>query len=146
MMAKAGGTDGSASGEVLERTRRRRRFWLIAALFAVGFVGGVTAGFTQADQLYDSAHKWPPALGIGLAAAYLVAGIWGGILYSRQLDEFERTAKYKTVSAAATAYVLVYPVWLLLWKSGLAPEPMHFPIFLLFMAVMLVASFFYRVR
>ncbi|HTU12293.1 MAG TPA: hypothetical protein VMG08_15485 [Allosphingosinicella sp.] len=146
MMAKASGTDGAGSGETLERRRRLRKYWIIGALFVAGFIGGFTAGFTQADDLFDPAHRWPPALAIGLTAAYLFAVCFGGWLYSRHLDEFERTAKYKAVSAAASSYVIVYPVWLLLWKGGFVPEPMHFVIFLLFTAAMLIASFFYRVR
>lgn len=146
MMEKAGGIDGSVPGEALERGRRRRKFRIIAILFAVGFVGGFAAGFTQSDDLFDPARKWPPALAAALAGLYLVAAIWGGILYARSLDEFDRVANYKAVSAAATSYVAVYPVWLLLWKGGLLPEPMHVILFLIFAFTMAVASFFYRVR
>ena len=149
MMARLDMTDGAdaaASGERLERARRRRKYWIIGTIFVLGFVGGFTAGFTQADDLFDPAHTWPPALAIGLAVFFLVAVSGGGWLYSRQLDEFERTAKYKAVSAAASSYVIVYPVWLLLWKGGLVPEPMHVVIFLVFAAVMMIASLFYRVR
>ncbi|HYD14374.1 MAG TPA: hypothetical protein VEC11_16130 [Allosphingosinicella sp.] len=146
MVAKMGATEGAASGEVLERNRRRRKFWIIGTLFVAGFVGGFTAGFTQADDLLDPNHFWPPALAISLAAAFLVVVIVGAIFYGRHLDEFEKAAKQKSVVAAAGAYVLVYPVWLLLWKGGLVREPMHFVIFIGFVAVMGLAKLFHRVR
>lgn len=145
-MAKANKFQGVESGEALERSRRSRKVWLIGTLVAVGFVAGFLGGYTQADALFDPAQKWPPALGVGLAILYLVAVIGGGLLLSRFTDEFERMAQYKATTAGAISYIVVYPVWLLLWKSGLVPEPMHFIIYLLFMAVVLIASLFYRVR
>ena len=145
MMAKASELQG-ASGETLERSRRRRKFWLLGILVVICFTAGFLSGFTQADRLFDPAHKWPPALGLGLAIAYLVAAVGGGILYSRHTDEFERATQYKAVTLGASAYIVVYPVWLLLWKSGFVPEPMHFIIYLLFMVTILAGSLFYRVR
>lgn len=144
-MAKASEPQ-DASGEMLERARRRRKYWLLGVLVGVGFAAGFLSGFTQADRLFDSTHKWPPALGLGLAIAYLVAAVGGGILYSRHTDEFERAAQYKAVTLGAGAYIVAYPVWLLLWKSGFVAEPMHFVLYLLFIAVVLAASLFYRVR
>ena len=145
-MAKANKGPGEASGETLERSRRRRKYWIIGTIFVAGFTGGFLSGFTQADHLFDPAHKWPPALGIGLVVAYLVAAVGGGLLYSRHIDEFERLSQYKAVAFGAGAYILVYPVWLLLWKSGFVPEPLHFVIYLLVLATVLAASLFYRVR
>ena len=144
-MAKASELQG-ATGETLERARRRRKYWLLGVLVGVGFTAGFLSGFTQADGLFDPAQKWPPALGLGLAIAYLVAAVGGGILYSRHTDEFERASQYKAVTLGAGAYIVVYPVWLLLWKSGFVPEPMHFVLYLLFMVTILGASLFYRVR
>ena len=146
MMVKAEEIEGGGSGEALERSRRSRKVWLIGVLVAAGFVGGFLSGYTQADALFDSTRTWPPALGVGLAILYLVAVVGGGVLLSRYTDEFERMAQYRATTAGAVAYIVVYPVWLLLWKSGLVPEPMHFIIYLLFMAVVLIASLFYRVR
>ena len=146
MMVKADGIEGAGTGEALERSRRSRKVWLLGLLVAGGFVGGFLSGYTQADALFDSTQTWPPALGIGLAIFYLVAVVGGGLLLSRYTDEFERLAQYKATSAGAVAYIIVYPVWLLLWKGGLVPEPMHFIIYLLFMAVVLIASLVYRVR
>ena len=146
MMAKANGFRDEQSGEALERSRRRRKLLLLGVLVGGGFAAGFLSGFTQADKLFDPAQKWPPALGLGLAAAYLLAAFGGGYLYSRQIDEFERMGQYKAVALGAGAYALVYPVWLLLWKSGLVPEPMHFLIYVLFMVTILGASLFYRVR
>ena len=145
-MAKASKLEGAAPGEALERSRRRRKLWIIGTIVVAGFAGGFLSGFTQADRLFDATHKWPPALGIGLVIAYLVAAVGGGLLYARHVDEFERMSQYKAVAFGAGAYILVYPVWLLLWKSGFVPEPMHFVIYLLVLATVLAASLFYRVR
>ena len=146
MAVQLDGTDQGAAGETLERSRRRRKFWIIGGLAGIGFVAGFMAGFTQPHKVFDPSLSWSPELTLGLAVAWLVAVIGGGLLYARHTDEFEQAWRYKGVAAGACAYVILYPVWLLLWKGGVAPEPMHFVIFLAFMAVTLVASLFYRVR
>ena len=146
MMAKASKFRGEESGEALERSRRRRKYWIIGVLAGIGFVAGFTAGFTQPHRLFDPSLSWSPELTLSLAVAWLVAVIGGGLLYARHTDEVEMANGYKAVAVGAVAYVVLYPVWLLLWKGGVLPEPMHFVIFLAFMAVTMVASLFYRVR
>lgn len=146
MVVGLDGADQDASGEALERSRRRRKFWIIGGLAGIGFVAGFVAGFTQPHKLFDPSLSWSPELTLGLAVAWLVAVIGGGLLYARHTDEFELAGSYKAVAAGAGAYIVLYPVWLLLWKGGVAPEPMHFVIFLGFMAVTLIASLFHRVR
>ena len=145
-MAKASKLKGELSGEALERSRRRRKYWIIGVLAGIGFVAGFTAGFTQPHRLFDPSLSWSPALTVSLAVAWLVAVIGGGLLYGRHFDEFELANGYKAAAVGAGAYIVLYPVWLLLWKGGVLPEPMHFVIFLAFMAVTMVASLFYRVR
>lgn len=146
MMAKASEMQAADSGEALERNRRRRKYWIVGILAGIGFVAGFVTGFTQPETLFDPTRAWPPELTIMLAVAWLVAVIGGGLLYARHTDEFELAWSYKAVAVGAAAYILLYPVWLLLWKGGVAPEPMHFVLFLGFMAVTMIASLFYRVR
>ena len=37
-------------------------------------------------------------------------------------------------SYGASAFVVAYPAWFLLWKGGLLPEPHHLALFLIFYA------------
>jgi hypothetical protein len=143
---RAGVSEPAASGETLERKRRRRKLAILALVFVLAFPVGFAVGFTEADDLLVMDDRWPPALAMGLSLAYLFLVIGGAIALSRQVDEVERTIKYKAVGAAATAYVIVYPVWFFLWKGGFVPEPMHVALYAGFLIVFLLASLFYRFR
>jgi hypothetical protein len=135
-----------SEGERLERGRRRRKYAIFALLFALAFPVGFAVGFTEADDLLVMDDRWPPALAAGLSLAYLGLVIGGAIALNRQVDEVERMTKYKAVTAAATFYVIVYPIWFLWWKGGFVPEPMHVALYVGFMIAFLIASLFYRFR
>ena len=148
-MAKVGRTGVSepvASGEALERGRRRRKLAILVLIFLLAFPAGFMVGFTEADDLLVMNDRWPPALALGLSLSYLALVIGGAIALSRQVDEVERAIKYKAVAAAASAYVIVYPVWFFWWKGGFVPEPMHLALYAGFLIVFLLASLFYRFR
>ena len=145
-VGRAGVSEPAASGEALERKRRRRKLAIMAVVFVLAFPAGFMVGFTEADDLLVMNDRWPPALALGLSLGYLVLVIGGAIALSRQVDEVERAIKYKAVGAAATAYVIVYPVWFFWWKGGFVPEPMHLALYAGFLIVFLLASLFYRFR
>ena len=138
--------ESSGSGELLDRQRRRRKAIIIGGLIVVGFTGGFITGFSQADSLFSGPRVWPAPLSIGLAVAYLATMIGGGIAISRQTDEFELQSQYKAVALAAVGYMIVYPVWFLLWMADLVREPMHGILFLLFWLTLAFSSLFYRFR
>jgi zinc transporter ZupT len=145
-MGMAGVSEPAGSGEALERSRRRRKYAILALIFLLAFPAGFVVGFTEADDLLIMEDRWPPALALGLSFAYLGLVLGGALALSRQVDEVERMTKYKAVTVAAGAYLTVYPVWFLWWKGGFASEPMHVALYAGFLIVFALASLFYRFR
>ena len=149
MMMQLRGREAAATageGERIEERRRRRKYWIIGGSFTVGLAAGVTVGLHEGEDLFAMPVSWPPAMAIGLAFAYVVAVIGGGLAMARHTDEVERQVQYKAVAFAALLYALVYPVWLCLWFGGLVPEPMHGALFLVFWFGMIAGSLFYKFR
>ena len=149
MMAETGRigvSEALSGGERIERSRQRRKLVILAAMAAIGGVGGGIVGARESDHLFELAHPWPPMLCLTLAAAFLISVVVGGLVMSRQMDEVERIAKLKATRAGAAVYVVGYPIWFLLWKGGFLPEPMHVTMFAIVMVVLLLASLFYRFR
>ena len=133
-------------GEQRERSKRRKKIGIIAALFVFGVVVGFIVGFSEGEGLFDDGASWPPAMAIGIAVAYVVALVGGGIALSRQTDEIERLRQYKASALAGCAYFFTYPLWYVLWKGGFVPEPSHEAMFILFWFVLLSATIGYRFR
>lgn len=140
------GERGSGIGERRERAARLRRNAVIAALFAAGLVTGFYVGYQDGHAKLGIGGSWSPALALGLVAIYLVAVIGGGLLLNGNFDEVERQRSYKAVSFAGAVYIIVYPVWFLLWKGGLAAEPIHWATFGIFWLSLAGASLWYRFR
>ena len=134
-----------SGGEAAERATRRRRLMILSGPFAAGLMLGGYVGFREFDILSGNAD-WPPAVAIGLAAAFLLSVLGASLLLNRQMDEVERLNSYRASSIAGTFYFIAYPVWFLLWKGGLVPEPMHGALFLGFWAILIAAYLYYRYR
>ncbi len=134
-------------GERHEAARRRKRWMIVAALAASGFVPGLYLGYNDGAALAESRPSvWPPALSLGLVGLYLAAVIGGGLLLRGVTDEVERQNAYKAASFAGMALMLVYPVWFVLWRGGFVAEPIHWMLFLLFWLSLALASLYYRFR
>ncbi|GLR48493.1 hypothetical protein [Sphingomonas astaxanthinifaciens] len=139
-------TSNELSGE-LRLKQRERKIWLIkGSLFAIGLVSGGIVGYLVADDGFAPDAKWPPSLAIGLVATFLAAIGIGSWLLRALCDEVERQLQYKATAAAGLFYVLAYPVWFVLWKGGLLPEPSHWMLFLGFYAALAASYLFYRFR
>lgn len=130
-------------GERQERALRRRKTGIKAALFAVGLCSGVYIGSVTAANGFDLAAPWSPAAALAIAASYLLAMGIGSRLLARTLDEMERHRQYRAGAVAGAVYVIVYPVWFMLWKGGFAVEPIHWAIFILFWFSLAAASLGY---
>ena len=143
------GRGGVSDGERLEQARRGRKTLITGAIAGVGMITGFAIGYYEADHgsgMFSSAQGWPPAMAMAITVSYLAAIVIGGVLLARQTDEFERMGQYKAVAVAALAYVIVYPVWFVLWMGDLVREPMHAILFLVFWVSLALASLFYRFR
>ena len=133
-------------GEQLHHARSRRHVTVKGGLFAIGMASGAYLGFMLARSDLDLSAPWPKAIAIGLAAVYLLALAVGSVLLNRTIDEVERARTYKAVTVAGSAYMIVYPVWFLLWKAELAVEPIHWLLFVSFWLLLIGSSIFYRFR
>ena len=147
-MGRRGVSEPAGAGEQQERARRRRKSWITGITFGAGVVSGMLIGFQEGEKLFvgSDADGWPPALAIGLVLVYVTVVLVGGFALSRQTDEFELQRQYKAVAAAALVYVMVYPVWFVLWMADLVVEPMHGALFILFWLSLAAAFLFYRFR
>lgn len=133
-------------GERLQRTRERQVMAVKGSLFALGMLSGGFIGYFIVSDDIGFDGPWPPAIAISLAALYVLAITIGSVLLKNRIDEAERMQTYKAVAFAGTAYMIVYPVWFLLWKSGAMIEPIHWLLFVGFWALLVGAAFHYRVR
>jgi hypothetical protein len=136
----------SGPGEQRERAVRRRRLMIFAALAVVGGFSGFYVGFYEAQAFLDGGTAWSPTLALVLVALFLVAMIGGSILLKDSMDEVERFASYKAVAFAGAVYILVYPLWFLLWKGGFVGEPIHWVLFALFWLSLALSTLWYRFR
>ncbi|WP_300975246.1 hypothetical protein [Sphingomonas sp. LHG3406-1] len=126
---------------------RERKIWAIkGGLFVIGLVTGGIVGYLAGEQGFASDAKWPTGLSIALVVTYLSAIGIGSWLLRELCDEVEKQLQYKAVAAAGIFYVLAYPVWFVLWKGSLLPEPDHVQLFVSFYLVLTGSYLFYRFR
>jgi hypothetical protein len=120
---------------------------ITAALLIPGFLIGVYVGKTDQGAFIDGSGGvlWP-ALSIVLAMIYLVAICGGAFLLNSSIDEHEKYNSYKAVSAAGCLYIVVYPVWFLLWKGGFVIEPIHWVLFVTFWLSLAGSAIYYRFK
>lgn len=144
--AMAGPDLPKGEGERREAAMRRRRIFVIGALFAAGMVTGFYTGFKEGAALAAADGTWPPAMSLALTAVYLIALGGGSLLLNGVMDEHERLRTYKAASFASTLMVGIYPVWFLLWKGGFVVEPIHWVMYIIFMVGLGLAMLWYRFR
>lgn len=121
----------------------RRRFWRtlgIAGLggLPIGFAIGFGAGYTEGDfnAFWNWAPDWLVIALLVFAAATILYGSWR---FYKSIDEVELLDNLWANSAAYGAYALLFPAWWVLGKTGIAPEPNHWLIFLAALGAGLVA-------
>jgi hypothetical protein len=151
MMALRTGTtapdDAPGPGEARERARFRRRSVVIGAIFTAGLFSGFYVGHEEADALFHGGDAaWSPTVSLILVAVYLIAVGGGSLLLQNSMDELEKHNSYKAATVAAAVYIILYPVWFVLWKGGLVPEPVHWVVFVAFWLSLCAATLWYRFR
>jgi hypothetical protein len=133
-------------GERREAAVRRRRLFVFGALFAAGLLSGLYVGSDGGAAMLDSGARWSAPVSLGLAAIFLTAMIGGTMALRNATDELQREIAARAMAAAGGVFVLLYPLWFLLWKGGLLPEPMHAALFLVFWLTLALATLWYRFR
>ena len=118
-------TDDMLSGQARDRAKNRRLVWLFAGLaLAGGFVGFTFARFETKNDV-TLGGTIPPAVAIALAVVTFVAMVWGTLVYKRRIDEVVLRDNIYAGAWGAFTVLVGYPVWFLLWKGSLLPEPSH---------------------
>jgi hypothetical protein len=136
----------SGVGEARERARSRRWRNILLGAGAMGLIPGFLLGYSLNDSILDPSTTWPGWIAIMLAVTYLIAVTVGSWLLYRQVDELQRQVYGKAAMVAASAVIILYPVWWILWMGALAPEPIHWVIFLTLYVIYAGGSLYYRYR
>lgn len=120
-------------GERLE-ARRRRLFWIsVGILVAAGAILGFFTGATAAIKglAYDEIWSAIPApLAIGLIAVFVSAFFYGCWRFYKAIDEVELVDNLWASTASYYLYAVLFPVWWVLGKAGILPEPHDWAIYL----------------
>ena len=117
-------------GEMVEKTRRRQYWTVVAALFAAGLVVGFVMALAEGEGDFLIA-RLPPIVAVTLAAVTFLAMTIGTWAYCKRSDEVDIHANLWGAATGASALMVAYPVWIILWKGGLLDEPHHLSLFVL---------------
>jgi len=118
-------TDDRLSGEVRDRANTRRQILLFVGLAIAGGAVGFTFAMFETKTDVALGGTIPPAVAVALAIVSLVAMVWGTLAYKRRIDEVVLRENIYAGACGAFAVFVGYPVWFLLWKGSLLPEPSH---------------------
>ncbi len=139
MMAKTMVERDMGPGERAARQRSRRIMAILVVLALGGGVTGFIAAFMETPASDGGIGTFPPAFAIAAVITYVgLVGI-GSWRYLRNIDEVERCNNHIAATWAANIYLVAYPSWYMLWKGGLAIEPVHEVLFVGIFAVMMIA-------
>ena len=126
------------TGEMMDGEQRhaesRKRFWRTLGIAGVGgvpvgFAVGFGAGYTDGDL--DAFWNWAPDwLILALLAFSLVTIVYGSWRFYTSVDEVELLDNLWSSAAAYGTYALLFPTWWVLGKTGMAPPPSDWIIFL----------------
>jgi hypothetical protein len=142
-------------GDELTRRERLNRNIMVGCMA----LGAVMGGGLAATGNLDIADPASGALSIfddgrmSAAAALLIVFLWAVIMpvvawfwHTRAIDEQEASAYRDGGYYAAYAYLVLAPVWWLLWRGGLLPEPNGVAIFMAFAFIWSAVWFWKKYR
>lgn len=133
-------------GEARDRANNRRRILLLSLLTLAGGVVGFIFGLFESDNDFALGGTIPPAVAVALASITFVALVWGTIAYKRGIDEVVLRDNIYAAAWGAFVVFVGYPVWFLLWKGSLLPEPSHMAIYVVLYLVTCAVYLFRKYR
>ena len=128
------------SGEEYERRQRRGWFKTLGASMVAGLATGLGYSLATIEDGGLMTGRLPPWLAIAIAALYLAMILAGTVAMKRTTDELERHNNLYGLGMGASALMLFYPPWWMLWRGGLLPEPSHL---ILFLGLVAISTAFY---
>ena len=105
--------------------REKLSNWFIGGSIALGIIMAIIMVITGNAPGHEAdANAISPAIAISAAIGVAILG-GGGTWYwlARVVDEHERNAYREGAEYAGHAVVLITPIWWLLWRGNLLPEP-----------------------
>ncbi len=138
------------SGEQLTRRERLNNRMVAAFAVAGGLMGVVLAvSGDLGSQNPDIFSSGPIAPGIAIALALVIGiimpfGSW--YWHMRVIDEQESQAYRSGALLAVYAFWIGAPVWWLLWRGGLAPQPDGIALYLMTIFIALIVWFYEKYR
>lgn len=118
-----------SEGAAAERRQRRKWWTLLGVALVAGFGTGLGVALTEEGGAFGDG-RIPEWLAIGAVAVYLGLMIVGTYVMKKVTDELEMHNNILGLAVGASALLLVYPPWLMLWRGGLVGEPGHGALFL----------------
>lgn len=144
-----------ASGDPMTKREKLNRNIILAC----GLLGGVMGAVMAATGIAHMPHESADPLSILFAGPLPVAVVlplvffWAVVMpviawfwHTRAIDEQEASAYRDGGYYAAYAYLILAPVWWLLWRGGLVPEPDGVAIYLTFSLVWSAVWFWKKYR
>lgn len=133
------------AGEAALKARRRRLYTIIGALMLSGFViGFFSARFEREGGGFLDGI--PAAWAVTASIVFLLACTIGTWRYYKVVDELERHDNRWAMMMSLNLYLIGYPIWFLLWKGGLVPEPSHEIIFVALYVALMAAYGWKKIR
>lgn len=119
----------TARRHVLAQNRRERLSWTFTAIFCV--VGAATGiGFAVFGDFGTGSTSLVASTPISPLVAIVMAGVWGVIMpvaawfwHNRAIDELEAAAYRDGGYYAGYAFLIIAPLWWILWRGGFLPAP-----------------------
>lgn len=131
------------------RAQKRKAKWYAtcAILLGMGLLTGFLLGFFEKDGSQLMAPDSIPRSIAVLTAIIMAAALTVGQYYffSRS-DEMERRNMLNAIAMSGNAILAGFPVWFILWKGGMVPEPDAFVLFAAAYAANIVTYFWYKFR
>jgi drug/metabolite transporter (DMT)-like permease len=136
-----------ADWQARAKRRKRRVNLVVGTLFCIGLLSGLLIGYFEDEQAgLVAANSIPPWLAVVSAVLFLVATTLGSRKLMQVSDELERTIHIKTTVMAGNVVLIGYPVWFILWKGGIVPEPDALWMFLAGFGTSILTYAFYKLR
>lgn len=114
---------------------RRKLFWTALGVIMIGgAVTGLLIGISAAHHDIKPDAIWtdmPQPIAVALIAAALVAFVYGCWRFFKAIDEVELVDNLWASTAAYYAYATLFPLWWVLAKIGVLPEPNDWAIYLI---------------
>ena len=142
-------------GAELTRRERLNRNILVACLLMGAAFGAVLSAVGSIDVTKPEASAFSVFSDGSLPAPVAMVAVffWGVVMpvvawfwHTRAIDEQEASAYRDGGYYAAYAYLILAPVWWILWRGGFLPEPDQVSIFFAFVFIWLAVWFWKKYR